>query len=130
MTSSATDHPPIPTATARRLAGSFIALVSLFGTWTSWSQAVEHGRVLRAASMAAPAFAVIGIALVLFPGYREERIARGEDISQLQGYALITPRWWAVVALAVAAGVAWGAFLGYGPVNALPLPTWRDVGLR
>ena len=40
-----------------------------------------------------PAVFVLGVALILFPGYKEERIARGEDISGLQGWQLITPRW-------------------------------------
>lgn len=42
-----------------------------------------------------------------FSGYREERIARGEDLSQLQVRQLITPRWWAILTIAmVAVGVS------------------------
>jgi hypothetical protein len=52
-----------------------------------------------------PAFAVIGLALVVMPGCREERLARGEDISQLSGQELLTPRWWAVLVLALLAGL-------------------------
>ncbi|MBL8977717.1 MAG: hypothetical protein JNM53_04865, partial [Gemmatimonadetes bacterium] len=36
-------------------------------------------------------------------GYRQERLERGEDISQLQGLVLLTPRWKGVLAVALAA---------------------------
>ena len=69
--------------------------------------AAAHGSVEHTGRADAifPAFAVLGAALVAIPGYRDERVARGEDISTLRGTALITPRWWSVlvVALAVAA---------------------------
>lgn len=51
---------------------------------------------------------------MLIPGYREERIARGEDVSRLQGMQLITPRWWAVLALALAAPLANAWFIRGG----------------
>jgi hypothetical protein len=49
---------------------------------------------------------VAGLALVLFPGYKEERLARGEDISALSGTQLLTPRWWVVLVIALLAGLA------------------------
>jgi len=55
---------------------------------------------------AGPALAVLGIALVLFPGYRQERIERGEDISSLRGLDLLTSRWKAVLGIALLAGLA------------------------
>ena len=51
---------------------------------------------------------------MLIPGYREERIARGEDVSGLKGARLITPRWWAVLALAIAASLANAYFIERG----------------
>lgn len=51
-----------------------------------------------------PAFFIIGLGLVFFRGYREERIMRGEDISQLQGLKLLTARWRIILAIALAAG--------------------------
>jgi len=45
------------------------------------------------------------------PGYREERLARGEDISVLRGWQLLTPRWRWVLAVALAAGIADGGLL-------------------
>jgi hypothetical protein len=47
----------------------------------------------------------MGLGLVLFPGYKEERLGRGEDISKLSGVDLITPRWWAVFVVGLAAGI-------------------------
>ena len=52
-----------------------------------------------------PAFLVLGLAMIAIPGYKEERIARGEDISQLSGTQLLTPRWWVVLVLALAGGL-------------------------
>jgi hypothetical protein len=56
------------------------------------------------AAMLGPAFTVIGLGLLLFPGYKTERIQRGEDISQLSGAALMTPRWWGILAMAMGSG--------------------------
>ncbi|HET6764801.1 MAG TPA: hypothetical protein VFH27_14045 [Longimicrobiaceae bacterium] len=121
-------HVRIVHPTARRVGGAFIAIVSLLGTWTSWSQAVEHGSFKLALTLAMPAFFAIGVGLLLFPGYREERLARGEDIGRLEGYALITPRWWGILVVGMALGAAWVLFLTYGPIHVLPLPTWRSLG--
>jgi hypothetical protein len=52
-----------------------------------------------------PAVAVVGLGLMAFPGYTEERIARGEDVSGLSGFQLLTPRWWAIVVVALLAGI-------------------------
>jgi hypothetical protein len=88
----------------QRLGGAFIALLSLgFVVWT-WHTALHEGYYYRKAALIFPAFLMIGLALICFPGYKEERVARGEDISQLEGMALITPRWWGVLAMALLAG--------------------------
>lgn len=100
----------------QRLGGALIVLLSGgFVAW-SWYTALARGYYYRRAALVFPAFLVIGVALMVIPGYREERVARGEDVSRLQGMQLITPRWWAVLALAVAASI----------VNALLLKAgWR-----
>lgn len=104
------DMPPNPGVRGvprgrQRLGGAFIALLSGgFLAWT-WYTALTRGYFYRKAAMLFPAFLVIGLALVAIPGYREERIARGEDVSRLSGSKLVTPRWWAVLVLALAAGV-------------------------
>jgi len=97
----------------QRLGGAFIALLSGALLAWSWYTALHRGYFYRNAAMLAPAFLVIGIALIAIPGYREERIARGQDISRITGSKLITPRWWAVIALALAASLVNELFL-YG----------------
>jgi hypothetical protein len=65
------------------------------------------------ASMLMPAFTVLGLGLVIFPGYKEERIARGEDISGLSGIQLLTLRWWAILVLCLFAGISNFALLKF-----------------
>ncbi len=99
-----------------RLGGIFIATLSLLLTGWNWQMVVyEHHFSLRA-TLIAPAFTVIGLGLVLFPGYRTERIERGEDLSNLSGIALITPRWWGILAVALVSGA----------VNLLVLKGWHE----
>ncbi len=83
-----------------------MALLGAGFTGWSWLTALYPGYFYRKASMLFPAIIVLGLGLVIFPGYKEERIARGEDISRLQGWKLITPRWWAILIIALAAGGA------------------------
>ncbi|HET7233017.1 MAG TPA: hypothetical protein VFJ16_23610 [Longimicrobium sp.] len=98
----------------QRLGGVFIALLSAgFVAWT-WYTALTRGYYYRKAAWIFPAFLVIGLALVAIPGYREERIARGEDVSRLEGAQVITPRWWAVLAIAIAASIANAVLLKWG----------------
>lgn len=89
----------------QQLGGFLIALLSAaFTAWT-WSSALHDGYFYEKARMLFPAFFVLGVALIFFPGYKEERIARGEKISGMQGWELITPRWWAVFVAALAAAI-------------------------
>ena len=86
--------------------GLLIALLGAGFTGWNWYTALYEGYFYRKASMLFPAFLILGLGLVTFPGYKEERIARGEDISRLQGWKLITPRWWVIIVIALAAGAA------------------------
>jgi hypothetical protein len=115
-----TSETPAPETTrgvprgTQRLGGAFIALLSgSFVAW-GWYTALTRGYYYRKAALIFPAFLVIGIALLAIPGYREERIARGEDVSRLEGMQLITPRWWAVLALAIVASLANAYFIQRG----------------
>src|SRR5437899_585688 len=89
----------------QRLGGALIAVVGIVGTIGVWHTALTEGRFRVVIIGALPAFVVMGLALVAMPGYREERIARGEDISGMSGAELITPRWWLVLVLALVAGI-------------------------
>lgn len=87
-----------------RLGGLFIATMGTILTVWTWQSALSDGRFYVKAAMLGPAFTVIGLGLLLFPGYKTERIQRGEDISQLSGAALMTPRWWGILAMAMGSG--------------------------
>jgi hypothetical protein len=105
--------------------GAFICACGLFVAWLTWSQAVTRHEFSFKGALIGPAFATLGVGVALLPGYRQERLARGEDISQLVGWRLITPRWWAVIGAGLAFGAAWAWFLARGPIDVLPLPVWR-----
>jgi hypothetical protein len=89
----------------QRLAGAIFASAGAAFTGWIWYSALTEGSFLVKASLLFPAVFVVGVGLMLFPDFREERIARGEDVSQLQGWKLITPRWWAILASGLLAGV-------------------------
>ncbi len=88
-----------------RLGGLFILTISVALTALPWYDALTQGFYYPKAAVAGPAFAAIGLGLLLFGGYRSERAARGEDTSQLQGFRLITPRWWLLLVVGLGAGL-------------------------
>lgn len=88
-----------------RFGGAFIATIGTILTFLSWHSAIYEGSFSIKAGFGGPAFTIIGLALILFPGYQSERIARGEDISQLSGAQLMTPRWWGVLAISIGSGL-------------------------
>lgn len=88
----------------QRLAGTILAFVGAAFTAWIWFTALTEGSFLVKASLLFPAVFVVGVGLMLVPDFREERIARGEDITELQGWRLITPRWWAILATGLLAG--------------------------
>jgi hypothetical protein len=90
----------------RRLGGAFLASMGVACTAWTWYTALTEGTYYRWASIFFPYGCVLGLGLILFPGYRDERIARGEDISGMRGLQLLTPRWWAVMAVGFIAGLA------------------------
>jgi hypothetical protein len=103
-----------PPAWARRLAGLGIALGGAFVTLLTHRQAAGTGEFSAGGSVIGPAFAVLGIGLLLFKGYRQERLERGEDISGLEGQALLTARWWGVLFVGALAGLLnFGALKGW-----------------
>ncbi len=89
----------------QQVAGLVMAVIGAGFTGWSWYTALNMRYFYGKVSMFFPAVFVLGIGIIVFPSYREERKARGEDISRLQGWKLITLRWWAIIAIAlVAAG--------------------------
>ena len=98
----------IPRAT-QRWGGILIALFSGGFTAWEWYTLLHRGYFYDQPSVVFPAFLILGLGLILFPGYKEERLARGEDISELTGMQLLTPRWWGILVCALVAG--FGNFL-------------------
>ncbi len=96
-------YEPVP-RWKQRLGGAIIAAIGGGGTLWIWHIARSEGYVYLKASVLLPAFLVLGLAMIAIPGYKEERLARGEDLSGLSGMQLLTPRWWTVLVLALAAG--------------------------
>ena len=94
-----------PPPRLRRLAGLGIGLAGVFVTWLVWRQAMNDGQFSLYGALAGPAFAVLGLGLICVPGYREERLTRGEDISQLKGLELVTSRWRIILAMMFTAAV-------------------------
>jgi ABC-type Fe3+-siderophore transport system permease subunit len=89
----------------QQLGGLFIALIGAgFTAWT-WLTGLNEGYYYVRSSMAFPAVCFVGLGLILFPGYRDERIACGEDISEMNGWKLITARWWAILVVALVVGI-------------------------
>ncbi len=88
----------------QQLGGLILALVGAGFTAWGWYTALYRGYFSPKASVLFPALFIVGLGIIIFPGYREERLARGEDISRLQGWRLITARWWTILAVALAVG--------------------------
>ena len=99
----------------KRLVGGPIMIALGLGLiWLTEDMAVHAGRVPIRGGAFGPAVVVLGLGMLVMPGYREERIARGQNISGLTGARLITPRWWAVLVVALAAGLGYLAFVTHG----------------
>jgi hypothetical protein len=98
-----------------RLNGVVIAVMGTLLTVGHWHSVLSKGRFSQKLAILGPVLAIIGLALIIFPGYRSERLARGEDLEQLSGAALITARWWGVLAIAV----------GCGLINLAALKGWK-----
>lgn len=88
----------------QQLGGLLMVLVGAGFTGWTWYTALTGGYYYPKASMLFPAFCVLGLGMILFPSYKEERLARGEDLSGLSGAQLLTLRWWVIVVLALMAG--------------------------
>ncbi|EMF83028.1 hypothetical protein LEP1GSC188_2062 [Leptospira weilii serovar Topaz str. LT2116] len=95
----------------QKIGGFIFFIIGLsFTVWT-WYTAIYEGYFYRKASILFPMFCILGVGMILFTDPKSERIARGEDISQLNGYRFITPRWWAILAIAFLAAFVNDALL-------------------
>lgn len=99
---------------AQALAGAFIAAAGGGLAWFAWHQAASEGEFSMRASMLGPAFLVIGMGLAMFGGYREERLARGENLDGMSGIRLLTTRWRIILAVSLASAALYTLALGRG----------------
>jgi len=99
---------------AQGIVGVFIAAMGGWLSWLAWHQSMRHAEFSLRASFVGPAFLVLGLGLAAFGGYREERLARGERLEDYEGFRVITPRWWALLAVAFAAAGAFTLALRQG----------------
>ena len=97
-----------------RLGGAFIAVLGGWLTWFAW-QAAHTQKSFLSVGASGPAFAVLGLALVCIPGYKSERVLRGESLDGLEGWALLTPRWKVICAVCCLLGIGYFLLLAYGP---------------
>jgi len=100
--------PRNPPALLRMTVGAVIAAGGAFAFLMAQREVTRTGEHSLLGGFGGPALTVLGLGVFLFKGYRQERLDRGEDISQLTPLGLITPRWRAVLAVALLAG-----FVGY-----------------
>ena len=96
----------------RQKLGGFVVFLVGGGltAWTWWTALVD-GYYSVKGSLLGPALFVLGFGMMVFPAYREDWMARGEEISGLSGWRLITPRWWALIVIGLFAGGANSFFL-------------------
>jgi ABC-type Fe3+-siderophore transport system permease subunit len=88
----------------QRLGGVLIFLIGTGFTIWNWYNLFVHEFYYRKVGLLFPMFIIIGLGIMAFPGYREERLAKGEDIGKLRGMQLLTPRWWVILGVALLAG--------------------------
>jgi hypothetical protein len=95
----------------QQLGGLFFMLLAGGFTIWEWHTARNEGDFTLLGGMFFPAVGVLGLAMILFKGYREERTGRGEDISRMRGWELLTTRWRVILVVALLVGIGNCIFL-------------------
>jgi predicted histidine transporter YuiF (NhaC family) len=88
------------------IGGIFIFTVSAGLYFYNWYLIENHDYYYPKAAFFGGLMMIVGLALILIPNYRAERKNRGENIDNLSGMQLLTPKWWAILAAALAFGIA------------------------
>ena len=104
----------MPQRDKERIGGALIGMIGMVVSYLfwHWSASKADWYVFFIITATGPVFAVTGLALLFVPSYRLERLDRGEDISNLQGAALVTPRWWVIAGIALLVELAYLFSLG------------------
>ena len=87
--------------TKERLGGLFTITLSGSALVWMWSTAMSKHYFYPKLVGIMTAFFIVGVGLLIFGGYRSERLEKGEDISKLIGLKLLTPRWWVVLVISI-----------------------------
>ncbi|HEU0298805.1 MAG TPA: hypothetical protein VFR37_05105 [Longimicrobium sp.] len=93
------------------VAGALNAVCGLFLCWLAWYLVVHDQLYGPGLAFFGAAQLVFGLGLTAFRTYRNERLDRGESLEGREGWRLLTPRWWGVLVMALAAGAAYAAAL-------------------
>jgi hypothetical protein len=96
------------------LCGLVLIVVGVLAAVAAWANPNFGIPFVRETGAALSALVVLGLALMILPSPREERIRRGDDMWELSGMKLITARWWCVILLALALGGGHFAFVSQG----------------
>jgi hypothetical protein len=112
--SSPSDEYQPRSRTAQAIGGVLLALMGGFIMWLARWMIVSSGMISPGLAFLGAGMVCFGLGLAIFGGFKEERLARGESLEGRSGWALLTARWWGVLIVGAAAGVAYAAALWNG----------------
>ena len=88
----------------QKMVGLVALVLGLAAAAAAWGAPLGGDPRIRLIVAACAALVVLGGAMLILPGPREERLARFEDLWDMSSFQMITARWWVVIALALAVG--------------------------
>jgi hypothetical protein len=86
--------------------GVLMFFLGLAMTGGNWDDLIKNASFFPKLAVLGPVSVILGLALVAMPGYREERLAKGQNLADYPKLKIITPRWWAVLVIGMALGLA------------------------
>jgi hypothetical protein len=87
----------------RRFGVVMVLVAGGFTAWI-WHTALTEGYYYRKAAAIFPAFAVIGLGMLLFP-IDMDRLKAEHGVDKVESMSQLPPVWWGVLVAAVAAGL-------------------------
>lgn len=87
--------------------GGIILLVISAGLYFyNWHLITSRSEYYPKAMLFAAMMLIVGLGLMIFGGYRTERLRKGEDLDHLSGLQLLTPKWWVILIAAILFGLS------------------------